>query len=769
MGRRAIILLAYFLPGVLVTCSSASLSLRLRGGSWSGRKFRGHARCCVGRSAPHARKPPHVLRMNKHVSHTGSFGGKAPSASVDIAPAAPPAPSAESGNLKMDESAAPAAVHSTSEGGIPVPKRSEGSASSSVPDDNDLDCAHVPPQESWYRGTLFEENPNSPDGCVGSGSSFIGSRASTCRDVAASTASAVPIVNRNSDVDDGTLSGCTLPEGWKKHKDSLEDAIEHAGGSKAQLARSTSENGQGVGKGSPLKVLISREMSQLSLAETSAAARQKKQKSLTELHANASLAEFLAGSEACKYIYIVSDSTGFTASHALTSVLGQFDTLKINWQASAEEDSETMADKSVVNATEVRTQMFSNVKDADRIRRIALLAQKMRAMVLFTLVEKRLHKEMTRSCHEVGVPSQDLLGPLVSRLASFLDSVPTGRPRASGTRRKPLSDKYFKRVEAVEFTIKQDDGAGTRNLYKADVVLLGVSRSSKTPLSMYLAQQFGYKVANVPLVLGIPPPKEIFQVDPRRVFGLVIQPQFLRRIRTRRLAGTGVDVDTIGKEAGSFDYSSIKYIQQELREVRDLYAQHPEWSVIDVTGRAVEENAAIIAELMPGKPTPVEAALHALDCNFFIIEPTMGQNGKDFPIVFASDGFCQASGYTREEITGKSPTVLHGPQTDQSVIKEVWRHLAEGLEGRFEVTNHRKDHSFFKKTLHLSPVRNQEGDVAFVFCTQCELEPLAPGFNPQQPTAVDGEVVSVLAMTVLSTLALQTACVISKVNRLDAD
>ena len=264
-------------------------------------------------------------------------------------------------------------------------------------------------------------------------------------------------------------------------------------------------------------------------------------------------------------------------------------------------------------------------------------------------------------------------------------------------------------------------------------------------------------------------PRRLQPRDPRRVFGLVIQPQFLRRIRTRRLAGTGVDVDTIGKEAGSFDYSSIKYIQQELREVRDLYAQHPEWSVIDVTGRAVEENAAIIAELMPGKPTPVEAALHALDCNFFIIEPTMGQNGKDFPIVFASDGFCQASGYTREEITGKSPTVLHGPQTDQSVIKEVWRHLAEGLEGRFEVTNHRKDHSFFKKTLHLSPVRNQEGDVAFVFCTQCELEPLAPGFNPQQPTAVDGEVVSVLAVTVLSTLALQTACVISKVKRLDAD
>jgi len=206
------------------------------------------------------------------------------------------------------------------------------------------------------------------------------------------------------------------------------------------------------------------------------------------------------------------------------------------------------------------------------------------------------------------------------------------------------------------------------------------------------------------------------------------------------VTNSGVDVDTIGKASGSFDYGSMKYIQEELREVRSLYAQHPEWSVIDVTGRAVEENAAIIAELMPGKPTPVEAALHALDCNFFIIEPTRNKAGsEDFPIVFASDGFLQATGYTREEITGKSPTVLHGPQTDKEVIKEVWRHLGEGLEGRFEVTNHRKDGSFFKKTLHLSPVRNQEGAVAFVFCTQCEMQPLAPGFNPQAPTASSAE------------------------------
>jgi len=425
-----------------------------------------------------------------------------------------------------------------------------------------------------------------------------------------------------------------------------------------------------------------------------------------------------------KYIYIVSDSTGFTASHALTSVMAQFDSLAVDWNG-----QDSKAKEMNGGVPEVRTQMFSNVKDLGRLDRIVALAAKMSAFIVFTLVDPALHTRLLNQCRFFKVPHQDLLGPLVRHLSSFLEKEPTGLPRGSvGTKRKPLSDKYFKRVEAVEFTIKQDDGAQCRNLHKADVILLGVSRSSKTPLSMYLAQQFGYKVANVPLVLNIPPPAEIFEVDPRRVFGLIIQPQYLRRIRTRRLAGTGVDTETIGKSMGSFDYSNIKYIQEELKWARDLYAAHPEWSVVDVTGRAVEENAAIIAELMPGKPTPVEAALHALDCNFFILEPS--KESVEFPIVFASDGFLQATGYSREEIIGKSVFMLHGPNTEREVITKVREHLREGREGHFEILNYRKDGSTFNKDVHLSPVRNFQGEVAFIFCTQVELEPLAPGFNP---------------------------------------
>jgi regulator of PEP synthase PpsR (kinase-PPPase family) len=138
---------------------------------------------------------------------------------------------------------------------------------------------------------------------------------------------------------------------------------------------------------------------------------------------------------------------------------------------------QVLGHKDNVNATEVRTQMFSNVKDVSRIQRIVVLAHKMNAMIMFTLVDKALHVNMTEHCKKFNVPSQDLLGPLVSRLSTFLCKNQTGLPRGSaGTRRKPLSEKYFKRVEAVEFTIKQDDGAACKNLQKADVILLGVSR-----------------------------------------------------------------------------------------------------------------------------------------------------------------------------------------------------------------------------------------------------------------------------------------------------
>ncbi|EKX48913.1 hypothetical protein GUITHDRAFT_85988 [Guillardia theta CCMP2712] len=282
-----------------------------------------------------------------------------------------------------------------------------------------------------------------------------------------------------------------------------------------------------------------------------------------------------------RYIYIVSDSTGFTASHALTSVMAQFESVSVDWAG----------DSDVFNTSqlEVRTQMFSNVNDKVRLTRIVRLAATMKAFIVYTLMTPELNEQMVSYCYSLNVPCEDMLGPMVRNIAGFLGMHPSGEPRGStNVKRKPLSDKYFSRIAAVEFTIRQDDGNLPSNLGKADVVLLGVSRSSKTPLSVYLAQQFGYRVANIPIIKDMPLPKELLEVDPRRVFGLTIAGPYLKRIRSRRLAET----------AGSFDYDNMKYINAELAWSKDLYSQHPEWSVIDVTGRSVEENAAIINELL---------------------------------------------------------------------------------------------------------------------------------------------------------------------------
>jgi len=342
---------------------------------------------------------------------------------------------------------------------------------------------------------------------------------------------------------------------------------------------------------------------------------------------------------AVKWLYIVSDSTGFTASHALTSVLAQFST-----RVSVDDNTGQTSEEGEGPKFEVRTHMFSNVLEPVRLERIVQLAARMKACVIYTLVNPKLNLQMAERCDALGVEHEDLLGPLTTHLSEYLHASPTGLPRgAAGTKKQPLGTRYFSRIEAVEFTIKHDDGTLPVNLPKADVVLLGVSRSSKTPLAIYLAQQFGFKVANVPVLLDVPLPEQLMHVDPRRVFCLLVDDKYLRRVRAQRLANADLDFNHRIKSpprpapprpappraacaradaacgGSKVDYSDPEHIRRELENARQHYQAHPEWSVVDVTGRSVEENAAIIAELMPGKPTPVEAALHALDVNFFII------------------------------------------------------------------------------------------------------------------------------------------------------
>jgi regulator of PEP synthase PpsR (kinase-PPPase family) len=144
-----------------------------------------------------------------------------------------------------------------------------------------------------------------------------------------------------------------------------------------------------------------------------------------------------------------------------------------------------------------------------------------------------------------------------------------------------MNAEYFRRIEAVEFTVKHDDGQECRNLHKADIVLAGVSRSSKTPLSIYLAHR-GWKVANVPIVAGIAPPPELLQLDPGRVAGLLIDPQRLMELRAARLVHMGQSPRT--------EYADYDKIEDEIRAARRLFRQQ-RWAVIDVSAKAVEETA----------------------------------------------------------------------------------------------------------------------------------------------------------------------------------
>ncbi|KAM4112972.1 hypothetical protein ACJW30_05G182000 [Castanea mollissima] len=273
-----------------------------------------------------------------------------------------------------------------------------------------------------------------------------------------------------------------------------------------------------------------------------------------------------------KSIYMISDGTGWTAEHSVNAALGQFEHCLVD------------------RGCPVNTHLFSGIDDVDRLMEIVKQAAKEGAMVLYTLADPSMGESAKQACKMWGIPSTDILGPITEAIAAHLGVSPSGLPRGAPGRTIPLSEEYFRRIEAIEFTIKQDDGALPQNLYKADIVLTGVSRTGKTPLSIYLAQK-GYKVANVPIVMGIELPKTLFDVDPEKVFALTINPVILQAIRKARAKSLGFNIETRS------NYSEMDYVREELEFARRNFAQNPVWPVIEVTGKAIEETAAVILRL----------------------------------------------------------------------------------------------------------------------------------------------------------------------------
>ncbi len=252
-------------------------------------------------------------------------------------------------------------------------------------------------------------------------------------------------------------------------------------------------------------------------------------------------------------ILAVSDGTGSSADHLIRSMLVQFGDPAIP----------------VLKVPGVSTPQ-------DVANAVSLAADRGGTMVVHTILDARLRTELVNRARELGMQCIDLVGELLDGLAQQLGPPSTLRP---GLYRR-LHSEYFQRVEAIDFAISHDDGQNPEALPDADMVLLGVSRSGKTPLSMYLAMQ-GWKVANVPLVAGITPPSQLAQVDPRRMVGLTISSELLVHHRAYRQSALGT-FSTL--------YTDPARIFHEIETAR-VYYKRMRVPIVDVTNKPIESSA----------------------------------------------------------------------------------------------------------------------------------------------------------------------------------
>ncbi len=262
-----------------------------------------------------------------------------------------------------------------------------------------------------------------------------------------------------------------------------------------------------------------------------------------------------------RVIYVVSDSTGETAERVTRATLLQFPD------------------------HQVRLKIERRVRDRRGLTTILQEAAEQNAMVVFTLVRPELRDHFNQEAALLDVRHVDVIGALIRQIGYFLEADPVNIPTAE----MPLSAEYFRRVEAIEFAVKSDDGKEPRNLHKADLVLVGVSRTSKTPLSTYLAGR-GLKVANVPLVLDVEPPRELYELPGHRVVGLTIDVDQLMDIRKQRLQQLGMPADA--------NYGLRDHVKAELEYAHAIFRRHPDWMIVDVTNCAIEETATIILDAL---------------------------------------------------------------------------------------------------------------------------------------------------------------------------
>jgi regulator of PEP synthase PpsR (kinase-PPPase family) len=259
-------------------------------------------------------------------------------------------------------------------------------------------------------------------------------------------------------------------------------------------------------------------------------------------------------------VYILSDSVGETAEFVVRAAASQF------------------------NSGQVEIRRIPYVRDIANLREILQEVRESKGVLIYTLVLPELRDFLRQEVATLNIPSVDIMGPVVETIGELFPHPPRLKPGLV----YQLDEEYFRKVEAIEFAVKYDDGKEPRGILWADVVLIGVSRTSKTPLSMYLAHK-GLRAANIPLVPEVNPPEELFVISPRKVVGLTILPSHLLQIRQERLKNLGLKGDAA--------YANPERILAELRFAEEIMAR-VRCPVIDVSNKAVEETAGEIARII---------------------------------------------------------------------------------------------------------------------------------------------------------------------------
>lgn len=257
-----------------------------------------------------------------------------------------------------------------------------------------------------------------------------------------------------------------------------------------------------------------------------------------------------------RYIFIVSDATGKTCTRVVNAALRQFRT------------------------TEAKLEIVNFVRTQEQIDALIDRVAKVNGIIVHTMVSPDARQQIGELGRLMGVPTVDLLGPLLTRFSDLLEISPLAQPGLD----RQLDDDYFRRIEAIDFTFKHDDSLGLSTLDQAEAVILGVSRTTKTPVSIYLSYR-GWKVSNIPIILDYPLPAEVFEIDQRKVIALTVKPSRLQLIRLeRQMRLKNVEMD---------NYTDPETVKNEVNYALDLYRKYS-YAVVDVTYKSIEETATDI-------------------------------------------------------------------------------------------------------------------------------------------------------------------------------